>query len=337
MTQHRRVVLAARPKGMPQASDFRIEEGPVPEPADGEFVLETYYLSVDPYMRGRMRDTASYAAPVGLGEVLVGGGVGRVTASRSGRYAVGDWVEGMTGWQTHVATRGAGFRKLDPAAAPVSTALGVLGMPGLTAYFGLLDVGAARAGDTVLVSGAAGAVGSAVGQIAKIAGCRAVGIAGSDAKVRWLTEELGFDAAFNYRAEPDIRGRIRALCPAGIDVYFDNVGGPISDAAMPSLAQRARIVVCGQISQYNNEQAGQGPRNWFHLIVKRARIEGFLVFDYVQRHEEGLARLTRWLREGRLRYKEQFEEGIERMPQAFIGLLEGANTGKMLVRVKQEA
>ncbi|MEZ5354990.1 MAG: NADP-dependent oxidoreductase [Bryobacteraceae bacterium] len=336
MPTHRRVVLAARPSGVPTESDFRLEESPVPDPADGEFLIESVYLSVDPYMRGRMRDVASYAAPLQLGEVMTGGGVGRVAASRNPRYAVGDWVEGMTGWQTHLVTRGAGFRKIDPTLAPPSTALGVLGMPGLTAYFGLLEVGAARAGDTVVVSGAAGAVGSAVGQIAKIAGCRVVGIAGSDDKVAWLTGDLGFDAAFNYKTESDYRARIRDLCPSGVDVYFDNVGGPISDAVMPSLAQGARVAVCGQISQYNNEQAEQGPRQWFHLIVKRARVEGFLVFDFANRYDEGRERLTGWVRAGRIQYREHFEDGIERMPAAFIGMLGGANTGKMLVRVRPE-
>ncbi|MEZ5402370.1 MAG: NADP-dependent oxidoreductase [Bryobacteraceae bacterium] len=336
MYSARRIVLAARPSGMPTESDFRLEEFAVPQPSDGEFVIETAYLSVDPYMRGRMRDRASYAAPTELGETMTGGGVGRVVASRNARFVEGDWVEGMTGWQTHVAARGSGFRKLDPSVAPVSTALGVLGMPGLTAYFGLFDVGGARAGETVLVSGAAGAVGSTVGQLAKIAGCRVVGIAGTDDKVRWLTEELGFDAAFNYKTEPDLRARIGALCPNGVDVYFDNVGGPISDAAMPALALRARIAVCGQISQYNSEEGEQCPRHWFHLIIKRARIEGFLVFDFAARYEEGLARLTEWVRGGRLKYREHFEDGIGRIPAAFIGMMQGANTGKMLVRVKED-
>jgi NADPH-dependent curcumin reductase CurA len=259
--------------------------------------------------------------------------VGRVIASRNRQFAEGDILEGITGWQSHVLTEGKGYRKVDAAVAPVSTALGVLGMPGLTAYFGLLEVGQPQPGETVLVSGAAGAVGSLVGQLAKIRGCRAVGIAGSDDKCRWLTEELGFDAAFNYKAVSDIRGKLKEVCPDGIDVYFDNVGGPISDAAISLMNLRGRISICGQISQYNNDQAELGPRLLFHFVIKRLRAEGFLVFDFLERYSEGLAHLTEWVKSGRLKYREHFEYGIENVPKAFIAMLGGANTGKMLVKL----
>ncbi|MFN7924950.1 MAG: NADP-dependent oxidoreductase [Bryobacteraceae bacterium] len=332
----KRIVLASRPVGAPKDSDFRFEEVAVPEPTEGEVLAKVLYLSVDPYMRGRMRDRASYSQPFALNEPLYGGGVSRVVASKSPRFALGDYIEGMTPWQPWITTTGKGFRKLDPAVAPVSTALGVLGMPGLTAYFGLLTVGAAKAGETVVVSGAAGAVGSIAGQIAKIQGCRVVGIAGSDDKVAWLTEELGFDAAFNYKTTGDYRKTLAEFCPSGVDVYFDNVGGPISDAVMPLLNVKARIPICGQISQYNDESAPLGPRSDFYLIIKRARKEGFLVIDFAERYGEGLSALTGWVREGKLRYREQFELGLENMVRAFTGMMEGSNTGKMLVKIAAE-
>ena len=332
---NRRLVLASRPAGMPSPDNFRLESAPAPEPAEGQIVIEVLYLSVDPYMRGRIKDAASYAAPIQIGELMTGGGVGRVIASRHPRYQPGEIVVGETGWQTHCLSDGKGFRKVDPSLAPISTSLGVLGMPGLTAYFGLLDLGKPQAGETVLVSGAAGAVGSLVGQIARIQGCRAVGIAGADDKIRWLTGELGFDAAFNYKTvEPrEYRATIAALCPQGVDVYFDNVGGPITDAVFPAINLRARVLICGQIHHYNDKKAAQGPRHLFHLIVKRARVEGFLVFDYAERYKEGLTQMAQWLREGKLHYREQIQEGIENTPRAFIGMLGGENTGKMLVKV----
>ena len=332
---NQRFVLASRPAGMPAPENFRLESVPVPEPGEGQITVRVLYLSVDPYMRGRIKDAASYAAPIEIGGMMTGGGVGRVIASRHPRFAVGDIVAGDTGWQTHCLTDGVGFRKVDPTLAPISTSLGVLGMPGLTAYFGLLDLGKSKAGETILVSGAAGAVGSLVGQIAKIQGCGAVGVAGADDKIRWLTGELGFDAAFNYKTvEPkEYRSTIAALCPQGVDVYFDNVGGPITDAVFPLINLRARVVICGQIHHYNDEKAAQGPRHLFHLIVKRARVEGFLVFDYADRYKEGLTQMAQWLREGKLQYREQIYEGIENTPRAFIGMLRGENTGKMLVKV----
>jgi NADPH-dependent curcumin reductase CurA len=332
---NQRFVLASRPAGMPSDENFQLESSPVPEPGEGEIVVRVLYLSVDPYMRGRMKDAASYAAPTPIGGLMTGGGVGRVTASRNARFAVGDIVMGDTGWQTHCVTDGRGFRKVDPALAPISTSLGVLGMPGLTAYFGLLEVGALKDGETVVVSGAAGAVGSLVGQIAKIHWCRVVGVAGADDKVQWLTGELGFDAAFNYKTvEPgQYRAKLAELCPGGIDVYFDNVGGPITDAVFPLMNVHARVVVCGQIHHYNDTKAAEGPRHLFHLVIKRARVEGFLVFDFAARYEEGLTRMAAWLREGKLKYREQVYEGIENVPRAFIGMLGGENTGKMVVKV----
>ncbi len=334
---NQRFLLASRPAEMPSSENFQLESVPLPEPADGEILVKVLYLSVDPYMRGRMKDAASYAAPVAIGGLMTGGGVGRVMASRNPRFEVGQIVVGETGWQTHCVTDGKAFRKVDPTLAPISTSLGILGMPGLTAYFGLLDLGKPKAGETVLVSGAAGAVGSLVGQIAKIQGCRAVGVAGADDKIAWLTGELGFDAAFNYKTvEPkDYRSTLAALCPQGIDVYFDNVGGPITDAVFPLINQRARIAICGQIHHYNDAKAAEGPRHLFHLIVKRARVEGFLVFDYAERFKEGLTQMAQWLREGKLHYRERIYEGIEKMPQAFIGMLSGENTGKMLVKVAE--
>ena len=332
---NQRFVLASRPAGMPAPDNFRLEAVPVPELGEGQMAVRTMYLSVDPYMRGRIKDAASYAPPIEIGGLMTGGGVGRVIASRNPRFEAGQFVVGDTGWQTHCVTDGGGFRKVDPSLAPVSTALGVLGMPGLTAYFGLLDLGKPKAGETVVVSGAAGAVGSLVGQIAKIQGCRAVGAAGSDDKVHWLIDELGYDAAFNYKTiEPkEYRSKLSELCPQGIDVYFDNVGGPITDAVFPLINLRARVAICGQIHHYNDEKAAQGPRHLFHLIVKRARVEGFLVSDYADRYKEGLSQMAVWLREGKLQYREQFYEGIENTPRAFIGMLSGENTGKMLVKV----
>jgi NADPH-dependent curcumin reductase CurA len=270
---------------------------------------------------------------VKIGEVMTGGAVGEVIESRNPKFQPGDIVQGMFGWQQFAVSDGKEVRKVDPALAPVSTSLGVLGMPGLTAYFGLLEICRPKAGETVVVSGAAGAVGSLVGQIARIHGCRAVGIAGTDSKVLHLTDELGFDAAFNYKTTSDYRARLREMCPSGIDVYFDNVGGVITDAALWEINVGARIAICGQISQYNLEQPEMGPRLLWQLIVKRARIEGFLVFQFASRYREGLVQMAQWLKEGKLTYREQFEEGIENAPRAFLGMMRGENLGKQLVRV----
>lgn len=330
---NKQILLAARPVGFPKESDFRLAETPVPEPGEGEILVGVRWLSVDPYMRGRMNEARSYADPAKLGEVMIGGAAGRVLRSRHPKFAEGDYVMGMFGWQEYAVSDGKGVRKLDPAQAPVSTSLGVLGMPGLTAYFGLLEIGKPKAGETVVVSGAAGAVGSYVGQIAKLNGCRVVGLAGSDEKTRWITEELGFDAAVNYRTAGDVRAAVAALCPNGVDVYFDNVGGAITDAVFALLNPRARVAVCGQIAQYNLEKPDMGPRLLPLVLVRQIRVEGFLVFQFAERYGEGLAKMSEWVRDGKIRYKETVVDGIENAPRAFLSMLKGGNIGKQLVRI----
>lgn len=333
---NRQITLAARPVGFPKESDFNLIETPIPTPNDGELLVKILYLSVDPYMRGRMNDTKSYAKPVALGEVMVGGTVGKVIASKHPGFQVGDYVESRLGWQEYAISDGTDLRKIDPSLAPLSTALGVLGMPGMTAYFGLLDICAPQPGETVVVSGAAGAVGSLVGQIAKIKGCRVIGIAGTDDKVDWLVNELGFDAAFNYKTTENYVAKLRELCPHGVDAYFDNVGGAITDAVLLSLNTKARIAICGQISQYNLEQPELGPRFFGLLLVKQAKAEGFLVFQFADRYEEGMRQMAEWIQQGKIKYHEEFAEGLEATPRAFIEMLRGKNTGKQLVKVADE-
>jgi NADPH-dependent curcumin reductase CurA len=318
---------------MPKPSDFRLEEAPVPRPGAGEVLVRSLYLSVDPYMRGRIDGTASYARGVQIGEVMVGDVVGRVIESRDPRYESGDIVAGPLGWKEYGVTAAKNLRKLDPQAAPVTTALYVLGMPGLTAYFGLLDICHPQPGETVVVSAAAGAVGAIAGQIAKIKRCRVVGIAGSDEKVQYVTGELGFDAAFNYKTSPDYEASLKAACPSGIDVYFDNVGGAITDAVMKLINSRARVAVCGQISQYNLTEIEMGPRWLRQLVIRQAKVEGFLVSQYADRFDEARRQLGTWLREGKLKYREQIAEGLENAVSAFIGLLLGENIGKQLVKI----
>jgi Putative NADP-dependent oxidoreductases len=330
---NRQITLANRPAGMPSESDFKLVETPVPSPREGQVLLKILYLSVDPYLRGFMRSSHSYASPIEIGQVMAGGTVAEVVESRNPKFQPGDIVESYSGWQEYALSDGSDLRKIDPSAAPISTALGILGMPGMTAYFGLLEIGQPKPGDTVVVSGAAGAVGSAVGQIARIAGCRVVGTAGSDEKVRYLLEELQFDAAFNYKKVTDYQAKLSELCPSGIDVYFDNTGGPVTDAVFPLINNRARLVLCGQISQYNLETPEMGPRLLFHLVVKRARAEGFLVFDYTARYPEARERMAKWIREGRLKYRETVVDGIENAPKAFLSLFTGENIGKELVKV----
>jgi NADPH-dependent curcumin reductase CurA len=332
---NRQITLAARPRGFPRESDFNLVLAPIPTSGVGEFLVQTLYLSVDPYMRGRMNDRASYAPSVQIGQVMVGGVVGKVVESNHAEFAEGAIVEGPLGWQEYAVSSGKGIRCVDPHLAPISTALGVLGMPGLTAYFGLLDICHPKEGETVLVSGAAGAVGSLVGQIAKIEGCRAVGVAGSDEKIEHLLRDLGFDAGFNYKAVANYVQKLKEICPEGIDIYFDNVGGPLTDAVFLTMNTKARISVCGQISQYNVERQEMGPRLLWKLIEKRAKVEGFLVFDFASRYHEAIQRLAGWLREGRIKYRECFVEGIENAPRAFIGMLKGENIGKQLVRVTE--
>jgi NADPH-dependent curcumin reductase CurA len=333
---NRQITLSARPSGFPKESDFNVVTAPVPTPGPGEMLVRTIYLSLDPYMRGRMNDRQSYAASVRLGEVMVGGVVGKVVASTHPDFPEGAVVEGPLGWQEFALSSGNGIRLVDPKIAPISTALGVLGMPGMSAYFGLLDICHPKAGETVLVSGAAGAVGSLVGQIARIKGCRVVGTAGSEEKVDHLVRDLGFDAAFNYKTIDNYVSKLREVCPKGIDVYFDNVGGPLTDAVFLTMNVGARISVCGQISQYNLERPEMGPRLLWKLIEKRAKVEGFLFFDFAPRFPEALGDLSAWLHQGKIQYRETIIEGIENAPRAFIGMLQGQNTGKQLVKVSDE-
>lgn len=330
---NRKFTLAARPVGYPKPSDFDLVTEPIPTPKDGQVLLHTNYLSVDPYMRGRMNDRASYAPNVQIGEVMVGSVVGEVVASKNSNFQVGDIAVGGLGWQEYGVSNGSGLRKVDPTLAPISTALGILGMPGLTAYFGLLELCDPQAGETVFVSAAAGAVGSGVGQIAKIKGCRAVGSAGTDEKVDYVVDELGFDAAFNYKTVEDYGAKLSEQCPDGIDAYFDNVGGAITDAVFPLINVKARVAICGQISQYNLESPEQGPRFLWNLIVKRAKIEGFLVSEFADKHDDGLRQMAEWIQAGKLKYREEVTEGFENAPTAFIGMLKGGNIGKQLVKV----
>ncbi len=334
---NRQIVLAAVPNGMPKETDFRLIESPMPHAGAGEALVRALYLSVDPYMRGRMTGKTTYARGVQPGEVMVGGVVGEVVESNDPRFSIGDIVEGMLGWQDYAVAPAKSLRKIDPSLAPITTALYVLGMPGLTAYFGLLEICRPQPGETVVVSGAAGAVGSLVGQIAKIKRCRAVGIAGSDEKIRFITQELGFDGGFNYRETRDYGAKLKELCPNGIDIYFDNVGGPITDEVVKHINTRARIAVCGQISQYNAEQPEMGPRWMGQLIVKQAKVEGFLVMQFADRFEEGLKQMATWLREKKIQYREDVAEGLENAPAAFIGMMQGRNIGKQLVQVWKEA
>ena len=327
MPTSREIHLAARPRGMPEPTDFVRVEVDVPDPSEGEVLIRNAYISVDPYMRGRMNDAKSYVPPFQLGEVMTGGAVGQVVTSRNDRFGEGAWVVHNLGWRELALSDGTGLLPFDAAAAPVSTGLGVLGMPGLTAYVGLLDVGRVEAGETVYVSGAAGAVGSAVGQIAKLKGCRVIGSAGSAEKVAWLGE-LGFDEAFDYHEVP-----AREALSEGIDVYFDNVGGSTLEAALAALRLRGRVVACGAISQYNATELPAGPGNLFLVVTKRLRMEGFIVSDHVDRMGAFLGEVAPWVRDGSVRYRETVVDGIENAPAAFIGLLAGENTGKMLVRV----
>ncbi|MFB6142327.1 MAG: NADP-dependent oxidoreductase [Halorientalis sp.] len=331
---NRKWIFASRPSGTPDHENFELQEEPIPEPGPKELLLRTLYMSVDPYMRGRMRDTESYAEPWEVGDVMQCGVVAEVVESNHPDWERGDVVNGRLEWAEYIVADPSAddLRSVDPSIAPVSTALGVVGMPGRTAYFGLLEAGDPSPGDTLVVSGAAGAVGSVVGQIGKLAGCEVVGIAGADEKVEWLTEDLGFDAGINYKTE-DVPSALDEHCPEGIDVYFDNVGGPITDAVFERLALDARVVVCGQIALYNQEGLPTGPRKLWSLIRTRATVEGILVSDYATRFEEATQQLGEWVSEGTLRYRENVVDGIENAPDAFLGLFEGVNVGKQLVKV----
>ena len=331
-TETRQWHLAARPTGEPTRDDFDLRETTLDEPGHDEVLVRTLYLSVDPYMRGRMRDAESYAEPWEVGDPMRAGAVAEVLDSNHEGVEPGDVVNGELPWAEHAVVDGEELRTVDDSLAPVSTALGVLGMPGATAYFGLTDVGEPVAGDTVVVSGAAGAVGSVVGQVARIGGCEVVGIAGSDEKCDWLVEELGFDAAVNYDTE-DVRARLREETD-GVDVYFDNVGGPITDAVWPLLSVGCRVVVCGQISLYNATETPTGPRKLGQLIRTRGKVEGVLVRDYPD-WSEAFERIAGWIREDELRYRETVTEGFGNAPDAFLGLFEGENIGKQVVQVAE--
>jgi NADPH-dependent curcumin reductase CurA len=334
---NRQVLLAARPTGYPEIADFEVVETTIPVPGPGEILVRTLYLSLDPYMRHRIGDARSYAPPAPLGEVMIGGIVGEIAVSHRAEWRVGDIVEGRLGWQQYAVSDGAGLARVDPSLAPVSTALGVLGMPGLTAYFGLLEIGRPRPGDTVVVSAASGAVGAVVGQIARISGCRVVGIAGGARKIAYLADELGFDGAIDYKAEDDLGAALAAACPDGIDVYFDNVGGAIADAALDNLARGARVAICGTISQSSLAAPEPGPRVQGKLMNAWASMQAFNVFQFSARHDVARARLAGWLGDGRLTYREDVVDGIENAPGAFIGLLRGANFGKLIVKVADQA
>jgi NADPH-dependent curcumin reductase len=334
----RRIVLASRPVGEPKPSDFRLEEFPVPQPGPGQLLLKTKWLSLDPYMRGRMSDAPSYAKPVGIDEVIEAGTVSEVTASNNPSYQNGDIVLSRAGWQSHMLSDGSGLRKLDPAAAPISTALGVLGMPGMTAYAGLLEIGQPKAGETVVVSAASGAVGSVVGQIARIKGARAIGIAGGAEKCRYVKDELGFDDCLDHR-DPALPELLKAACPKGIDVYFENVSGAVWDAVFPLLNPFARIPVCGLIAQYSATEVPamkyQTSQVFRAILTKRLTIRGFIVTDFAARHGDFQRDVAQWIREGRIKYREDIAEGLENAPTAFMGLLKGRNFGKQLVRIAE--
>ncbi|QDQ27747.1 NADP-dependent oxidoreductase [Chitinimonas arctica] len=326
--------LAARPIGAPKQSDWTFGETPLGEPADGEVLVKIMYISLDPAMRGWMSEVKSYMPPVGIGEVMRALAVGQVLASRHAGFAVGDHVSGMLGVQSHALVQGQMLNKVDPALVPLPVYLGVLGMPGVTAYFGLLDVGKLQAGDTAVVSGAAGAVGSVVGQIAKLKGARVVGIAGGADKCRYLLDELGFEAAIDYKAE-NVTAALARHCPQGINVYFDNVGGDILDAALANLAHGARVVICGAISQYNNTTPVQGPANYLSLLVNRASMSGMLVGDYLPRWGEAVQALAGWVMAGRIKHREDVVTGLESFPDAFGMLFSGENHGKLVLQLSE--
>jgi len=327
------ILLRSRPAGSPSLDNFALVETPVPPIAEGQVLRRTLYLSLDPYMRGRMSAGPSYAAPAEVGQVMVGGTVSQIMESRDPSFAPGDFVLGYDGWQSYGLSAGRLLRKVDPALGPVSYALGLLGMPGMTAYVALLDIGRPVAGETVVVSAASGAVGSVVGQIAKIKGCRVVGFAGRDDKCRYVTEEFGFEACINYKTQ-DLDAALLDACPNGIDVYYDNVAGGILEAVLRHINIGARIPLVGLISQYNAEKLPPGP-NLGVLLTKRALIQGFLVGDHNDRYAAFLADVGRWLREGRLEYREDVVEGLADAPRAFLGLFEGKNFGKLLVKVNE--
>lgn len=342
-----RIVLAARPQGAPKETDFRLETIDMPEPGEGEFLARTIWLSLDPYMRGRMDDSKSYAAAVQIGAPMEGGCVGEVIASNNPRFKVGDFVEDRFGWQSHAVSNGQGVRKLDPGAAPLSTALGVLGMPGITAYVGLNTHGRPKAGETLVVGAATGAVGSLVGQLAKAQGLRVVGVAGGAEKCAFAVEELGFDACLDHRGAEDVsalRKHMAAACPDGVDIYFENVGGMTLDAVVPLMNVHGRIPVCGMISWYNAGQLGGAvadgpnllPRVWRTILVNRLSVQGFIITDHFNQFPQFIADVAPMIADGSIKYRESISEGLASAPQAFMNLLKGGNFGKQLVAVSTD-
>ncbi|WP_038175981.1 MULTISPECIES: NADP-dependent oxidoreductase [Vibrio] len=336
---NRRIVLASRPVGAPTDTDFRLENSDKPAPGEGEMLLRSVYLSLDPYMRGRMSDAKSYAEPVAIDDVMVGATVCQVEASNHPEFEAGEWVLAYTGWQDYGISNGEGLIKLGKTPTHPSYALGVMGMPGFTAYMGLLDIGQPKAGETLVVAAATGAVGSMVGQIGKLKGCRVVGIAGGEEKCRFAKEQLGFDECIDHKAD-DFAEQLAKACDNGIDIYFENVGGKVFDAVMPLLNTSARIPLCGLISQYNATSLPEGPDRLSmlmgQLLVKRIKMQGFIIFDdYAHRYNEFANDMGQWLAEGKIHYREHLVEGLENAPQAFIGLLEGKNFGKLVVQTNQ--
>jgi NADPH-dependent curcumin reductase len=327
--------LATRPVGAVKRSDFDYTAEAVRDVEDGEILVKVLYISLDPAMRGWMREGKSYVPPVRIGEIMRAGGAGRVIASRNPAFAEGDTVTGLFGVQEYAVSDGRSVHKVDTSFAPLPVYLGTLGMPGMTAYFGLLDIGRPKAGDTVVVSGAAGAVGTVVGQIAKIKECRVVGIAGGADKCRYVVDDLGFDAAIDYKSE-DVMAALGEHCPKGVDVYFDNVGGDILDAALARLARGARIVICGAISQYNNTGPVKGPANYLSLLVNRASMTGMVVFDYADRYGEAAREMAGWMAEGRLKSREDIVKGFATFPETLLKLFTGENTGKLLLAVEHD-
>ncbi|MFT5196029.1 MAG: NADPH-dependent curcumin reductase CurA [Cellvibrionaceae bacterium] len=332
---NKQIKLAKRPVGLPDEDTWVMETNSIPEPADGEMLIEQHYISLDPAMRGWMNDARSYIPPVQIGEVMRAGSVGTVIKSNNGKYPEGTVLSGWGGVQQYLVTNGAGFYPVDTNLAPMPTYIGTLGMPGMTAYFGLLEVGQPKEGETVLVSGAAGAVGSIVGQIAKIKGCRAVGIAGGPEKCAYLINELGFDGAIDYKNE-DVAKGIKRECPDGIDVYFDNVGGDILDAALTRINRGARIPICGAISQYNNTTAIKGPSNYLSLLVNRASMTGLVVMDYQSKYMEGAMQMGQWMAQGKLKSREDIYDGIENFRETFLRLFSGDKMGKLILKVKED-
>jgi hypothetical protein len=334
MAQNKQLLLQKRPIGLPEKDTWKLVETKIPSPKDGEILIQSEYLSLDPAMRGWINEGKSYIAPVELNDVMRAGGVGKVIESKNPNFNIGDYVYGQLGVQQYVVTDGKGYHKVDPNLAPLPTYTGALGMPGMTAYFGILEVGELKEGDAVLVSGAAGAVGSIVGQIAKIKGCTVIGVAGGPDKCKYLIEELGFDGAIDYKNN-NVATKLKEYFPKGIDVYFDNVGGEILDLALGRLAMHGRIVICGAISQYNNKTAIKGPSNYLSLLVNRGTMRGMVVFDYAKDYQKAAMQMGQWMMQGKLKSKEDVYEGIENFHETFLRLFSGEKLGKLVLKVSE--